>query len=719
MINLPYRNLLPVTLLFYSCAGTQPGWTYQLEDVPQYIQGVGQVTRSEKNFREKAFKATEREIARQLSVEINFAEIPSDSVLLYALSPNIPGLKEVYKHRDSGNWNQALKSLSEYFKETAKTRYYFSWEDFPGKYETYFKIYPERLEYHRQNSAYLKNRYGCDTQWELPFTNLMGDDVTAYRLRHLARQSKHPDMVMMYFAVQPETENLSYWTGQMVDLNAAFVAGEYDDDGNGVYEVYRAGKRTHHWLFGHHAYLSSPEYIWEDQIESIRTFLHTAAQLAENGKKVRPGNHHTRGMVALFEVASQYPEYAQSSAWIELATKGVAWHLEKEINTDGFQFERTIHYHKSDIENFLRVWQLAKRCNIELPEIYSTQFKKMFDALLVLAQPDKMLPVLQDDTDAFHAETNEITDVMAIGVILWQEPAYNFFNTGDVSPLFFWLLNTNDLALLETVDVKHPDLSSAALESTGYYVMRNGWSEDDEYMVITAGLSDKKPDHQHADMLGVVAYADGNEILPNYQVKYNEADFPFWKDSWVKNVALVDSVTQSQKWKGNSGGSGFGKWLDLPVPKVLHWETGDDYDQFIGSHDGFEKLGIDYQREILFVKQGYWVVRDIFSNPSGKMHEYQQVWQGLYEEVDENNVIRTFENENSLLITDLDAHDDSEWRHGRYRGKGNVLRVVHSKSAKVVMTTLLLPQNGSNSLNVNEVKMALKGLELSDPRWSE
>ena len=71
MINLPYRNLLPISLLFYSCAGTQPGWTYQLEDDPRYIQGVGQVTRSEKNYREKAFKAAEREIARQLSVEIN------------------------------------------------------------------------------------------------------------------------------------------------------------------------------------------------------------------------------------------------------------------------------------------------------------------------------------------------------------------------------------------------------------------------------------------------------------------------------------------------------------------------------------------------------------------------------------------------------------------------------------------------------------------------
>lgn len=633
------------------------------------------------------------------SARINFTEVPSDSVLLHALSPNIPGLKDVYRYRDNGNWDQALELLAAYFKETAKFRYYFSWENFPAKYAHYFALYPNRLAYHRENSAYLKDRYGPDTQWVLPFKNRMGDAVTAYRLRHLARQSKHPDMVMMYFADLPEKENLPYWTGQMTDLNQAFTAGEYDDEGNGIYEVFRAGKRTHHWLFGHHAYLSSPQYKWDDQIESLRTFLHTTAQLAERGKKPRHGNHHTRGMVALFEIASQYPEYAQSSAWIDLAISGVAWHLEHEINPDGFQFERTIHYHKSDIENFLRVWQLAQRSGIELPEIYSTQFKKMFDALLVLAQPDKKLPVLQDDTDALHAETNEIADAMAIGTILWQEPAFNYFNTGDVSPLFFWLLNVSDLALLETVDIQHPELSSAALESTGYYVMRNGWSLDDEYMVITAGLSAEKPDHQHPDMLGVVAYANGNEILPNYQVKYNKPDFPFWKSSWVKNVALVDSIPQAIQWKGNRGGSGFGKWMDLPEPEANVWRTSEAYDYFRGRHNGYEKMGIGYQREVLFIKEhGCWIVRDSFSSADGNVHEYQQIWQGRdFMPQDDQSVIRTFENGSRLLIRSLDGHANTEWRYGKYHAKGNVMRVYRSAAPEVVLTTLILPEASHQS----------------------
>jgi len=659
------------------------------------------------------------------SAEIKFTEIPSDSVLLYALSPNIAGLKQVYKARDKGEWETALNYLADYFKETAKTRYYFSWEDFPEKYKQYFEIFPNRLDYHRRHSADMKAMYGSDTQWELPFKNLRGEDVTAYRLRHLSRQSKHKDMVLTYFANPSETENLRYWVEQMADLNVAFGENKYDQGGNAVYEVFRAGKRTHKWLWGHHAYLSAPNYTREDQVESIRTFLHTAAQLAENGKKVRHGNHHTRGMVALFEIASTYPEYAQSSNWLELAITGVTWHLENEINADGFQFERTVHYHKSDIENFFRVWQLAKRGNIQLPEVYATQFKKMFDALLVLAQPDKQLPVLQDDTDAIHAETNKLSDAMAIGTILWQEPAYRYFSSGDVSPLFFWLLNEADLNLLEKGVVEHPTLSSASLEETGYYVMRNGWELDDEYMVITAGLSESKPDHQHADMLGLVAYANGNEILPNYQVKYNKPDFRFWKNSWTKSVMLVDSMTQTQKWKGNSGGSGFGKWLDLPEPRVLASHFGNDIDYFAGTHNGFDGQNLTYLREVLFIKDGFWIVRDAFTNLDKTNHEYQQVWQGLYEELDETTVQRKFDNGSQLLIKSIDRDKGLEWRHGRFATKGNVLRVQSSSQSNFSMNTLILPI-AANSENLpggwkvgQELPISgeFKGIDVGSINW--
>ncbi len=628
--------------------------------------------------------------AKSVPARIEFSAIPSDSVLLYSLSPGIPGLKNVYRVRDGGQYDQALDLLAGYFKETAKTRYYFSWTDFSNKYATYLDSYPGRLEDHLGLSADLKSMYGPDTQWELPFKNLRGEDVTAYRLRHLARQSKHPDMVMMYFAEPGEPENLKYWINQMADLNQAFSAGAYDDGGNAVYEVFRAGKRTHHWLLGHHAYLSTPEYSSKDQVETIRTMLHTAAQLAERGKKVHHGNHHTRGMVALFEIAATYREFAQSDEWLKLAMDGLTWHLEHEINPDGFQFERSIHYHKSDIENYFRVWQLAKRGGIKLPEIYAIQFKKMFDALVALAQPDKQLPVLQDDTDKLHAETNELGDVMALGTILWHEPVYNYFSSGDISPLFFWLMDDKDMNQLESVGKIKPDISSAALAETGYYVMRNGWELDKQYLVISAGLSQSKPDHQHADMLGLVAYANGNEILPNYQVKYNEPDYMFWKNSWVKNVALIDSIPQAQTWKGNSGGSGFGKWLDLPQPTVISSVFGEDMDYYAGSHDGYKSLNISYQREVLFIKDGFWIVSDYFENPDGLEHDYQQLWQGKYTASNPQSVTAHFDNGASFQIRSLD-NADCEWVFGSYREKGSVIRLEITAARTHRMTTLLLP----------------------------
>ncbi len=633
-----------------------------------------------------------REVA---PARIQYSAIPSDSVLLYALKPGIPSLNQVYQARDRGDFPSALQRLAQHFKETAKSRYYFSWQDFPEKYGQYLQDYPHSLNSHARMSAEMKAMYAPDTQWQLPFKNLRGEDVTAYRLRHLARQSKHPDMVMMYFADPPERENLKYWTQQMADLNRAFTAGAYDDAGNGVYEVFRAGKRTHHWLLGHHSYLSSSEYSSKDQIESMRTFLHTAAQLAENGKNVHSGNHHTRGMVALFEIAATYREFSQADEWLALAINGITWHLEHEINPDGFQIERTVHYHKSDIENYLRVSQLAQRGNIPLPELYTTQFKKMFDALLVLAQPDGKLPVLQDDTDGLLTETNDLGDVMSLGTILWQDPRYAYFADKKVSDLFYWLLNQTEIESLRSVQTLAPVFGSAALANTGYYVMRNGWEQDDEYMVITAGLSATKPDHQHGDMLGIVAYANGNEILPNYQVKYNEADYRYWKNSWAKNVAMIDSLPQTLAWQGNSGGSGFGKWLDLPDPEVLRYDVHDNIDYFVGRHNGYEKIGISYQREVLFIKAGFWIVKDTYFNSSGKLHRYQQQWQGLYTQSGPQAVVATFDNGATLEIRSLDDVN-TEWVFGSIRNKGSVIRQENSSTEIYSQTSLLIPRNSSD-----------------------
>ena len=62
--------LLLVLIFIYCCTSTKPTWINDLEDDPQYYQGIGRVSITDNNYRQKAFQAAEGEIARQLNVEI-------------------------------------------------------------------------------------------------------------------------------------------------------------------------------------------------------------------------------------------------------------------------------------------------------------------------------------------------------------------------------------------------------------------------------------------------------------------------------------------------------------------------------------------------------------------------------------------------------------------------------------------------------------------------
>jgi hypothetical protein len=154
-------------------------------------------------------------------------------------------------------------------------------------------------------------------------------------------------------------------------------------------------------------------------------------------------------------------------------------------------------------------------------------------------------------------------------------------------------------------------------------------------MVIDGGLAKYKPDHTHGGILGVAAFAFGEEILPTYRVKYSDPSYRTMKNSLVKNVAIADNYLQGQNWISNTARTGFGIWEKLPQPIVNDWIAGKNYDFFSGSHNGFESLGVNYERSIVFFKPYCWLVVDKFS--SDDIHSYQQIWQGSYSIDDENN----------------------------------------------------------------------------------
>jgi hypothetical protein len=58
-------------------------------------------------------------------------------------------------------------------------------------------------------------------------------------------------------------------------------------------------------------------------------------------------------------------------------------------------------------------------------------------------------------------------------------------------------------------------------------------------------------------------------------------------------VALVDDELQGKEYTSNKGGSGFGKFKNLPQPKTIAWKCNEDYDLFVGSHNGFFNIDVE------------------------------------------------------------------------------------------------------------------------------
>jgi hypothetical protein len=634
-------------------------------------------------------------IAGVLAEEITVSRVPDDRLLTYAelialLDPQVYGDKADLEREFREDPEKALKALAEYLRAAYAQRYYVDWRNAPNRFADYRRRFPEREVSHRRLAAIHTGLYPAAARWKLPYRNLLGDEVTAYELRHLARQHKVLDMAFVHHYDGGAPAPVDYFSTQMRSLNAAFEAGEFEDDngGNGVYESFRAGYRVMNWLQIHALFLGSESYDWRDQLDLVRSLLHTAAILQRKNVSFRYGNHQTRGVVALAMVAILFRDFSGTRAWYDQAMSILGQHLEKEVNADGFQFERSVHYHVGDIYNYFQVMQLAQLNNYPVPPAWRGKLESMFDAAVTLARPDRHLPVLQDDTDRPWAEYNEMGDFMLLGSMLFNDPVYNYFAGETVAPAVYWWLRDEQIAAIGSLERQRPALGSDALPDTGYYVMRDGWAAGDHHLVISAGLSAQKPDHQHGDMLGLVAHANGQEILPNYQVRYSLPDYEHFKNSLVKNVAMVDGLLQGRGWKSNKGGSGFGKWERLPSPEVITWLTRDDWDFFAGTHDGYADLGVEYVRKVLFLKGLGWIVRDVFESSSGE-HRYQQVWQGHYSpETDDKHHRATFADGSGLDVLQLGRGEPS-WAVSSRRGKGNLIYTLTGAPGE--FTTLLYP----------------------------
>ena len=634
----------------------------------------------------------------------------SNQELLSLLDPNDSRFQNIRNELQQHDTIQALRLLAEYFKIRTQPKYFFQHTEFPARVKEYVSLYPEEVRYLKATTRNFLKTYGVDVDWRRPGKDLLGREHTPNTVRYLARQWHAEHIALTYFIEQDRTY-LDFLMSHVRDFVNDYEAGKAESGANDVFERFYGGHRARNWLSVHNMLLASKEYTPEDHMYFVKVFLLHGARLIDVCKKFHWGNHQLVGLVALYELTTMYPEFPVMREWNRISTSVLLEHIEKEVPPDGFQVERASHYFKLDIMNYFRVRQLSTANNIALPQVFQERFRKMFDAIVAVAMPNRSMPVLQDAQARYRPQSNDMAELpepeekqyMSLGAALFNDPVYKYFGDDTMPPSLYWLFDAETVVRYSSIPVRQPTVSSVGLPDTKYYVMRTGWSDDDKYMVIDGGLAENKPDHTHGGILGLQLYAQGELFLPNYHVRYSEPSYQFLKNSLVKNVALVDTFVQGRGWRDNKARTGFGIWTKLPKPTVRHWIGGEKYDYFEGTHDGFDTLGVAYTRKILFLKPDYWVVVDDFQ--ANGSHSYQQIWQGEFE-IDRANRRIVKKGKEGKFAISFSADQDLMIAPQRVGDISSVWFVTTTKGGTVMMS-ILAPMKNDEQIPV---------VELSDDR---
>lgn len=604
----------------------------------------------------------------------------TDFYLINKAAENTAELKYSLDLYKAGNQKEAIRIFNNYFNDKLAKRYFFNWKTFNSKYEQYKSEYPDKIESHRRRANEMTSFYNPVNSWKLPQLSQTGKHISAYEFRHLARQHKAIDIAFLF--ADSGSDSLKSFICKLVEsLETAYQKDDYERKGNGIFESFRAGYRLFNWLFAYNVFLATDALSEREKFNFLKAFYYHAEELYKDTRKYRAGNHQTKGLMSLAVTSILFPEF-DNGKWFEGAIARILDHLDREINPDGFQMERSVHYHMGDIDNYFYVYYLAKINNKKLPQLFEDRFKSMFNALAQIAYPNKTLPVLQDDTDNPFAEYNNMKSVMTLGTVLFKEPLFEYFSAKEIDASKFWFVRDEDRTNLKHMAPEKPDYLSVSLPVTGYYVMRSGWDLDDPMVVIDAGLSNKKPDHQQGGMLGIQLYANKNYMLPNYQVRYYKKEYQYFKNSFTKNVALVDSIPLGRKWKPNSGGSGFGKFLDLPNPVTDTFFTSKAFDYYSG-HLTYENC--DWNRQIIFAGGSLIIVRDYLS--SSESRNYNQIWQGFFSKENKNHFRKTFSNGSGLDLVQLNDFSSYQLAEPKW-GKGSIVFNVNDVEQTEFLTLL-------------------------------
>ena len=335
-------------------------------------------------------------------------------------------------------------------------------------------------------------------------------------------------------------------------------------------------------------------------------------------------NHYLSDLIGLFVIGITMPDLEQSRAWARYSAPRLLHEMERQIQSDGVNYEGSIAYHRFVLEIFALFFSLSQSGGIELPGRYWERLEKMFDFVRCYLKPDGTAPMIGDSDDGRlisfkERAASDHSYLTSIAAVLLENEAFKQSSRLDEEAI--WWFGEEGRQGFESLPASEQEPGSQAFPDAQIFIER----ADDLYAIIDCGDhgAQGRGSHAHSDALSIEVFAFGRTFLRDPGTFVYTASNR-WRNLF-RSTAYHNTVRVDEKEISIINEDQLFTLGPNVRPRVNAWESTNERDVLDAEHDAYQRLAapVLHRRIITFDKrEAFWMIEDQFTGEGAHLFEF-------------------------------------------------------------------------------------------------